>query len=244
LRSPKEGPATVITNTVSTSGGGLPSGLTMVRIIVIILLSLPSFLLAQESEPKKEPTLAELAQEQREKTQATTQPVRLITNEDLGGMRGARVVTADSSRSSRSRRQAVKESLDGSEGEATAAAEADPSTMEYWEPAFKEAVDNLKYAANASLVLELRINNFRNGYFREEDGVRRQVLYAEIANSVEQLIESRKEEREAREAVAQLQRDAEKAGLVRGEVRELTGKLPEQRSIIELPDLVDPDLEG
>jgi len=241
MSSVVEGPATVIINTVSTSGGGLLSRLAMVRIIVILLLSLPSFLLAQESEPKKEPSLVELAQKEREKRQATSQPVHVITNEDLGGMRGARVVTAASSRSSRGRKQAVKESPEGSEGESTETDEPDPSTMEYWEPAFKEAVDNLKYVANACLVLELRINNFRNAYFREEDGVRRQVIYAEIANSAEQLIESRIEEKAAREVVLQLQRDAENAGLMRGEVRELTGKLPEQRSIIELPNLVDPN---
>ncbi len=212
----------------------------MIRIIVILFLSLPSFLLAQESEPKKEPSLVELAQKEREKRQAATEPVRLITNADLRDMRGARVVTTKSSRSSRGRRQAVTESPEGSEG--TETDELDPSTLEYWEPAFREAVENLKYAANASLVMELRINNVRNAYFVEEDGVRRQAIHAEIAKSVEQLIQSREEEKEAREAVAELRRDAAKAGLAPGEIRELTGKLPEHKSIIDLPEFVDPDL--
>lgn len=233
-------------NTFSRSRGALLLGLAMVRIIVILLLSLPSSLLAQENQPKKEPSLAEIAKQDRERRQETTEPVRLITNENLGGLRSARVVTTESSRPSRGRRQAVKEVPEAADAEGTGtdeSAEADPSSVEYWEPAFKEAVENLKYAANASLVLELRINNFQNVYFREEDGVRRQSLYAEIAKTVEQLIQSREEEQAARQAVADLQRDAEKAGLKPGEVRDLTGKLPEKRSIIELPDLVDPDLE-
>lgn len=216
----------------------------MVRIIVITLLSFPAFLFAQEGGSVQEPSLAELARKEREKRQEATTPARVITNEDLGTMRGGRVVTTRSSTSSRVRRQAAKESTEEAEEKAPEVDEPDPSSVEYWEPIFKEAVDNLKYVANASLVLELRINNMRNGYFREQDGVRREAIYAEIAKTAEELGKSREEENEARDAVLKLQRDAQKAGLTPGEVRELTGKLPERKSFIELPELRDPDLEG
>ena len=80
----------------------------------------------------------------------------------------ARVVTTSGPRASRSRRAArddaneVEGAEKGAVGEKEEGEEPDPSTVEYWVPAFQEAVQELKYTVNECLVLELRINNVQN----------------------------------------------------------------------------------
>lgn len=175
-------------------------------------------------EKQKPPSLAELARQERERR--GDREVRVIRNEDLRSMRRARVVTGH-------------EPLPvvGPEGEDEASdgsvpAEGEPDLSE-WEAAFSQARTDLQTVVNQRMVLELRMNNLRNAYFTNPDGVTRERIEVELAQTFSEVEQAREDERAARQAIADLEQQAVRAGIPAGRVRELVGKLPESKSVFE-----------
>jgi hypothetical protein len=185
------------------------------------------------AESERVPSLAELARRQRE--QRGDRPVRLIRNEDLLTLQKARVVTS----------QAVKtaaQPADTQEGpvvlegasEETAEGGVD---LKFWESAFAEARTALETAVNQRMVLELRMNNLRNAFLQQADGTTRQHIEGEMAKTLREIEQARQNEQAARKAVSDLERQAARAGIPAGKIRELVGELPESKSMFEgVPD--------
>ncbi len=185
------------------------------------------------AESERAPSLAELARRQRE--QRGDREVRLIRNEDLGTLRRARVTTS----------QAVKagpQPADTQEGPVVLE-EGDGETpqsevdLKFWEAAFAEARTALETAVNQRMVLELRMNNLRNAFLQQADGTTRQHIEGEMAKTLQEVEQARQNEQAARQAVADLERQAARAGVPAGKIRELVGQLPESKSMFEgVPD--------
>lgn len=194
----------------------------MIRLIVFVLLLSPVGALGQESQPQEEPSLLELARKERER-RAQTKKVPVITNATLRDMKG-RVSTSE-----------ALEPATESEPEAVEQEEPEESPekdMASWRADFGEARLFYSNAVNRSMVLELKINDLRNSYFREDDGATQGLIQQQIQEADQQLQSARQETQTAREEVQRLQNEARDAGLDPGTVRDLTGELQEPASVL------------
>lgn len=180
-------------------------------------------------ESGKAPTLAELAR--KEKERRTEKDVRVIRNEDLGALRKARVATGQTTRASAGSGEAGEEA-DEMAAEPDAEGEAGLD-LTFWEGAFSQARTALVTAVNQKMVLELRMNSLRNAYFQQPDGVTRERIEGELAKTFTEVEQAREDEKAARQAIADLERQAARAGLTSGQIRDLVGQLPESKSMVE-----------
>lgn len=187
----------------------------------------------QTEHSSKDPSLVELARQSREEREKSGDEVRVITNKDLFQMRSSRVTT---SKAPPREKTAGGEGGSGDESEEEAVEEGEPTgpDMEEWTQAFREARANLQGAVNQTLVLELRLNNLRNAYFRQDDGSTAEMLQSQLAKTNEELQNARRSEEEARGTLEQLEREALAAGLSPGEVRSLKGEIKKSSSIVDL----------
>lgn len=187
---------------------------------------------AERTEQKKTPSLVDLARQERERREENTGPVRVIRNEDLQMMRGGRVSTGIPPKPA-----AGPSEEETSEGEPAAEEEPivkeGPEDVQFWTNAFQEAKTALETAINQRMVLELRMNNLRNAYLNTDDGTTREKIQSELPQVYQALGQARENEKAAREAIRQLERQAGRVGLTPGQIRDLVGKLPESKSIYE-----------
>ncbi|GAB4220474.1 MAG: hypothetical protein Kow001_02570 [Acidobacteriota bacterium] len=181
------------------------------------------------AESERGPSLAELARRQRE--QRGDKPVRLIRNEDLRTLEKARVVTSQVAKTA-AQPADTQEGPVVLEGAAEETAEAGVD-LKFWEGAFAEARTALETAVNQRMVLELRMNNLRNAFFQQADGTTRQHIEGEMAKTLQEIEQARQNEQAARQAVSDLERQAARAGIPAGKIRELVGELPESKSMFE-----------
>ena len=135
----------------------------MIRVMLLVLLLAPAWSLAQENKETKEPSLAELARQERER-RAQLKEVLVITNANLKRLGGGFVSTAAGPEAE----TAATEGEEGAEVEAKTEAEAEENNSEkaetdpaVWEGRFGETRLNLKNAVNRDLVLQLKMNDLR-----------------------------------------------------------------------------------
>ncbi|UCF36300.1 MAG: hypothetical protein JSU96_15965 [Acidobacteriota bacterium] len=196
---------------------------------------LPTGLFAQSAQ--ETPSLAELAKREQERRAQQETEVRVITNADLKQLRSARVVTT-ATQPTKSQTDAVQE-VDPDQAAADEKDEA-AKVLAEWRQRFQEARGRLEMAVNQVLVLQLKMNELRNGYLSEPDGARREQINALIASTFDEVQRQKEEEAAARKAIMSLQQEALQAGLLAGEVREMTGMLPVSSSITELDSTPTP----
>lgn len=201
----------------------------MRKLVFLLVCLLPAGLFAQSAEPT--PTLAELAKREQERRAQQGTEGRIITNADLKQIRSARVVTSETrpAEAKTDDVQAVSSGEEGSDGK------EDPAkVLAEWQKRFQEARGRLQTAVNQVLVLQLKMNELRNSFLNEPDGARREQTNAAIAATFEEVQQQRKEESAARQAITELQQEAVEAGLLPGQIREMTGVLPVSKSVVEL----------
>ncbi|GAB4236321.1 MAG: hypothetical protein Kow00109_09870 [Acidobacteriota bacterium] len=191
-----------------------------------------------EQEPAAQPdksraALVELAKRERERRAAVTEPVRVISNANLAELRRAHIIMSGGGRAAAATQNEVTEEAVKEEKPAAAAPEESGPDLDFWRQAFQEAKTNLANAVNRTMVLELRMNNLRNAFLQTSDGTTRERIEAEMAQTFEALAQAREDEKAARQALADLERQAAKAGVPPGVVREMIGELPESGSSLE-----------
>jgi triphosphoribosyl-dephospho-CoA synthetase len=213
----------------------------MLPLLLVFVLAGSPVLLGRESETEKaDPSLAELARRERERRAQGGDDVRLIRNEDIRGLRGARVTTSVTRRQPTRTPAGLEEHVDvGEEREGPEGEEVD---LRFWAAAFQEARTNLHNAANRRMVLELRMNNLRNAFLQQPDGTTRERIEAEMAAVFQEVEQGREDEKAARQAIRDLENQATRAGLNPGQIRDLIGELPESSSIVEgVPQALEND---
>ena len=199
----------------------------MFRLILLVLLLVPAWSLAQESQETKEPSLAELARMERER-RAQMKAVPILTNADLRKARGLVSTSAE----------AETETAEGAEEgesepeETPESAEPDPSV---WRGRFSEARLNLKNAVNRNLVLQLKMNDLRNTYLSEDNGVTQARIQQQLLETQQDIESNQQSIQTARQAIDALQSEAQKEGIPASTVSGLVGELPEDTSIITSP---------
>lgn len=196
----------------------------MIILIAVMLLLMPTWSMAQESE---EISLAELARRERERRAAMGKPVRIITNANIGELRG--LVSTSGAPAS------VAAEGEGEEVGSEENSENGEGDAQDWQALFAEATLNLKNAVNRGLVLELKMNDLRNSYFSESDGTTKGRLQQLLTETQQEMVNSQGEVAAARQALGALQNEAQADGVPPGTIRDLVGDLPQAESIATSP---------
>ncbi|MDA2929214.1 hypothetical protein MYX84_04565 [Acidobacteria bacterium AH-259-O06] len=198
--------------------------------MLLVLFFVPTWAMAQESkETKKEPSLAELARRERERRANIKKEVPVITNATLKNLKG--LVSVSEAPAAPSQGETEAETETETEPEQTAEKDLASRKAE-----FDEARMNLKNAVNRSMVLQLKINDLRNAYFREDDGTTQARIQQQLQGTLQEIESNKQEVQAAREALQKLENEARKEGLQPGTIRELVGELPKEETISTSPN--------
>ena len=206
----------------------------MMVLLLLVLLLVPAWSMAQGSEETQEPSLAELARREKER-RAEMEAVPILTNTDL---RKARGLVSTSGDPAAAQGQEGAEDQEGAEAgseaeEAPASTETDPAV---WESKFGEARINLKNAVNRDLVLQLKMNELRNSYLRQDNGVTQARIQQQLLETQQEIEQNSQAVQESRSAVDTLRSQAEAEGVSPEAVQDLVGGLPEDTSVITSPE--------
>ena len=197
----------------------------MIVLLLLVLLLVPAWSMAQGSEETKEPSLAELARSERER-RAQLKVIPILTNSDLRKARGFVSTSVDPE----SEVAEVEE-----EAEASSEAEETPASTEIdpavWESKFGEARLNLKNAVNRDLVLQLKMNELRNSYLRQDNGVTQARIQQQLLETQQEIERNSQAVRASRSAVDTLRNEAQAEGVSTETLQSLVGELPEDTSI-------------
>lgn len=175
----------------------------MIALILLVLLFTPAWTLAQETE---ELSLVEVARQERERRAGITVEVRVLTNRDVEEMEGLVSISV-----------APEPAAGGTE-------EGESESEEIsWKALFDEAKLDLQSAENRGQILQLQMEYMRNQWLQEDDGVTQQKIRVQLQETQRELEINRQEIGAARAAYEELQKKAEAAGLLPGELRELMG---------------------
>ncbi len=203
----------------------------MIRVMLLVLLLVPAWSFAQENKETKEPSLAELARQERER-RAQLKEVLVITNANLKRVGGGFVSTA----AGPGAETAATEGEEWAEAEAeennSEKAETDPAV---WEGRFGETRLNLKNAVNRDLVLQLKMNDLRNQYL-SGSGTNQARTQQQLLETQQEIERNAKDVRSARQAMDALQEEAQMEGIPDNQIIGLVGQLPQDTSIITRPD--------
>ncbi len=171
----------------------------MIAIVLMLLFIAPSWSLAQETE---ELSLVEAARRERERRASITVEVKVLTNRDVEEMEGL-VSTAIAPE--------------------TSAEASEEGESEDWGELFDEVRLDLQNAENRFQVLQLQMVYLRDQWLRQSDGVTQQKIQVQLQETQKGLEISRQEAETAGAAYQELQKKAEAAGLLPGELRLLMG---------------------
>ena len=203
----------------------------MIRVMLLVLLLVPAWSFAQENKETKEPSLAELARQERER-RAQLEEILIITNANLKRVGGGFVSIA----AGPAAETAATEGEEGAEAEAeennSEKAETDPAV---WEGRFGETRLNLKNAVNRDLVLQLKMNDLRNQYL-SGSGTSQARIQQQLLETQQEIEKNAKDVQSARQAMDALQDEAQKEGIPNDTIIGLVGELPQDTSIFTRPD--------
>ncbi len=205
----------------------------MIRVMLLVLLLVPAWSFAQENKETKGPSLAELARQERER-RAQLEEILIITNANLKRVGGGFVRTAAGPEAETT----ATEGEEGAEGEVEAEennsekAETDPAV---WEGRFGETRLNLKNAVNRDLVLQLKMNDLRNQYL-SGSGTNQGRIQQQLLETQQEIEKNAQDVKSARQAMDELQSEAQKEGIPNDKIIGLVGELPPDTSITTRPD--------
>lgn len=184
------------------------------------------------SKEGQESELAALARKEAERRESLAEKGVVITNLELsrlvGDMRsgqGAATVSAVSPDDA----EGGDASESGEEPPASAVDEKE-ALLEQLREDLRTARQSVETASNSYMVLELRINSLRNRLYQEADPQRQQMLQQALNEAATEIAEVRAAEAAARQELDQLRSEAQKAGMLPGEIRDIVGTVPVTRT--------------
>ena len=210
----------------------------MKTLLVLIFFGPICCLTERTTEAQERPSLTELAGRTKEQKARNKRFVRLITNADLERFQNAPVSLSRPPRAHRSApsRAQSKARKPVSENKPCQTAPDGPTTREpdlgFWKQTFAEARLNYKTAVHRVLVLQLKMNNLRNAFFREDDGSTQALIQSQMQETLERIEQSKLEIEETKKAIERLQKEARKAGISPQLLRELAGRMSTAESIV------------
>lgn len=209
------------------------------KVFLCLLLLLTGWSFGQSS--KDQPSLVDLSKEARERKAKTEKPARLITNADLTKYQNAPVSISKSdaideeadAENPDKKNEKDQKTGEGAEGEGQP--EAQVKDAAFWKSAFEEARMNYKNAVNRGLVLQLRLNNLVNAFYREDDGSTQGMIQQQMEEARQEIEKNKTEVEEARNLIDRLRKEAGDAGLEQAMITDMIGELPEPASIEGVP---------
>ncbi|MEE8348451.1 MAG: hypothetical protein V3R94_02700 [Acidobacteriota bacterium] len=212
-------------------------------LVAVLLLLVPTWSLAQEpeegsqtaevsQEESGEISLAELARRERERRARIGQPDRVITNANIGEIKGL-VSTGGGGPSPVGEGDPTLEGEGEGESEEGTGEESGPD-LGKWQSAFADAVRQLENAVNLGLVLELRMVDLNNSYFTAT-GPAQGEIQQQLQETREGIQENQSQVQAARQALRALESEAAMDGIPPGTIREMVGELPTRQSIQNTP---------
>jgi len=202
----------------------------MIRVMLLVLFLVPAWSFAQANEETKEPSLAELARQERDR-RAQLEEVPVITNANLKRLGGGFVSTSASPGAETEATEGEKgDEAEGKENDSEQA-ETDPAV---WEERFGETRLNLKNAVNRDLVLQLKMNDLRNQYLSGSN-TNQGRIQQQLLETQQEIEKNATDVRTARQAMDELQGEAQKDGIPDDKINGLVGELPQDTSITSRP---------
>ncbi len=174
----------------------------MIAIILLLLFIAPAWSLAQETE---ELSLVEVARRERDRRASITVEVKILTNRDVEEMEGLVSTTVAPEPAA----------------EAVVEVEAEESS---WEVSFEEARLDLQTAENRVQVLQLQMEYLRDQWLRPPFGIDQERIAQQLQETRKGLEISRQEAEATGAFYQELQKKAEAAGILPGEIRVLMGQ--------------------
>jgi len=204
------------------------------KVFLCLLMLLTGWSFGQSS--KDQPSLVDLSKEARERKAKTEKPARLITNADLTKYQNAPVSISKSDAveeeaNAEKSEKTGKEQKTGEGAEGEGQPEAKVNDVAFWKSAFEEARMNYKNAVNRGLVLQLRLNNLVNAFYREDDGSTQGLIQQQMEAARQEIEKNKAEVEEARNLIDRLRKEAGDAGLDQPTITEMIGELPEPAAI-------------
>ena len=176
----------------------------------------------------QESELATLARKEAERREALAEKGVVITNAELftlvGDMRSSHDKTSVSA--------ILPEDDEGAEAPGSgveppaSAADEKEAMLDQLREDLRTARQSVETFSNAYMVLELRINSLRNRLYQEADPQRQQMLQQGLDEATSDIAEIRAAEADARRELDQLRSEAQKAGMLPGEIRDIVGTVP------------------
>jgi hypothetical protein len=197
------------------------------RLFLLVVLLMSGWGMAQS----KEPTLAELSKQARERKAKIQKPARLITNADLKNFQNAPVSI---SKAAEEPKPAEETQAETAKPPSSSDADAYAKLLAEWGPKFQSAVMDYKNAVNKGLVLQLRLNNMTNSFYAQTDDAARAKFGAEIDQTTKEIENNKQEVAAAEKALDALKLEARAAGVEEGDIAAMVGELPKPSSISDL----------
>ena len=188
------------------------------RLILVLLFSMPAPLAAQEA--SSEPSLVELVRKQKERKKSAQKKSRMITNADLRKFRSARIATTAVTRSADSADITQSDAKSDTSGAQAQVREDRGDDVEFWKSALAEAQLDVKRLVNRGLVLQLKMNNLQNAFFIEADGTTQAMLQGQLNETLQEIAQNKESIEKAKKELAKLRREARKSGVPGGIIRE------------------------
>jgi hypothetical protein len=184
------------------------------------------------SEEGQESDLAALARKEAERRESLSEKGVVITNVELSSLVGdMRSGQAEATVSPVTPDDGEESNASGSGAEPPAPVTDEKEAMlEQLREDLRAARQSVETASNSYMVLELRINSLRNRLYQEADPQRQQMLQQALDEATTDIAEVRSAEADARQALDQLRTEAQKAGMLPGEIRDIIGTVPVTRT--------------
>ncbi len=182
---------------------------SLLSLLLPLVMSLP--LPVQSTEQREEPSLAELARQAREERAENTSEVKVISNADLERMTDGNIGTGKAPPRKKVRRRPEEVEL----------------TIEDWGRAFDDVRSRLVIVINQIRAVQLKLNILRAGFYQAGNRFQQSGISPIVDATFVELRQAYQEERDLREEIERLRRDAFRSGLLWRQIDDLTGNLPE-----------------
>ncbi len=168
-------------------------------------------------------SLGDLAKKEKERREKVKEEAKVITNSDTSKYRNGPVTTGSLPVPAASEKPTSEKPAAQAAGQTKAdKPESDePTDLEgrtesYWRETMGDARKKVTELENMGNVLNLRLNDLQNRFYKESDGFQQQAIQREIQKTLYEQDKTREDLAKARELLRDLEKEARKSGALPG----------------------------
>lgn len=165
-------------------------------------------------------SLAEIAKKEKERREAVKGQTKVITPQQAAKYQSGPVTTTTAPPGAATEKPAAEKNATAAEKPAS----DEPLDFQgrpesFWKQSFADARQKIKDLENESNVIVLKLNDLQNRFYRESDGYRQQEIQREIQKTIYAQDLNKEKLSQARDALADLEKEARKSGALPGWIR-------------------------